>query len=72
MAIVTVLSYAYLGDFDGECDVDFVDYAIIGLAWSTKSGDAQWNLSCDISIPADNSIDMLDLAVVADNWLAGL
>ncbi|MHC4501003.1 MAG: right-handed parallel beta-helix repeat-containing protein, partial [Planctomycetota bacterium] len=27
-------SYAYLGDFDGECDVDFVDYAIIGLAWS--------------------------------------
>jgi len=62
-------SYAYIGDFDYDCDVDFHDFAILALPWLTEPGDAQWNPACDISIPADRSIDMLDLAVFADNWL---
>ena len=25
--------YRYLGDFDGECDIDFFDFAVLGDAW---------------------------------------
>jgi len=61
----------YIGDFDNQCDVDMADYAIFTLAWLTEDGDAEYNPDCDISIPADNSIDMLDLAVFVKYWLAG-
>jgi hypothetical protein len=64
-------SYAYIGDFDGQCDVDMVDYAILALACLTEDGNAGWNPDCDISIPADNSVNMLDLAVFFKYWLAG-
>jgi predicted outer membrane repeat protein len=64
-------AYAYIGDFDSQCDVDFVDYAMFTLAWLTEPGDAQWNPACDISVPADNHIDWSDLDVFANNWLAG-
>ena len=26
-------NYAYIGDFDYDCGVDFLDYAIFALAW---------------------------------------
>lgn len=65
-------SFAYIGDFDGECDVDFVDFAILALAWLTEPGQTGWNPDCDISIPADNSIDWRDLDILSNNWLAGL
>ncbi len=65
-------AWAYMGDFDGDCDVDFRDFAILGLAWWTEDGDAGWNPDCDISIPADKYIDWSDLGVFADNWPAGL
>jgi subtilisin family serine protease len=64
-------AYAYIGDFDGECDVDMVDFAILASAWLTEDGEAGWNPDCDISIPADNSVNMLDLAVFVEYWLAG-
>jgi len=62
----------YIGDFDGECDVDFADFAIFALAWWTEPGDAQWNPDCDISIPADNKVDWRDFKILCDNWLAGV
>lgn len=52
--------------------VSFADFAIFALAWVTEPGDAGWNPACDISDPNDNFIDMLDLDVLTDNWLAGL
>ena len=61
--------WVYIGDFDNQCDVDQVDFAIFALAWLTEPPDAQWNPGCDISIPADNSIDMLDLAVLVKHWI---
>jgi parallel beta-helix repeat protein len=64
-------AWAYIGDFDGECDVDFVDFAILALAWLTEPGQTGWNPDCDISISADSYINWDDLNVVADNWLAG-
>jgi hypothetical protein len=63
--------YAYAGDFDGECDMDFDDYAILTLAWLTVDGQPEYNPACDISIPADKFIDWRDLDVFGDNWLAG-
>jgi hypothetical protein len=65
-------NYAYMGDFDYNCTVDFVDLSIFGLAWTSQPGDFNWDFACNINIPADNVIDKLDLAAFADNWLAGI
>jgi parallel beta-helix repeat protein len=64
--------WRYLGDFDGECDVDLVDFAIFALAWLAEEGEGEYNPVCDISIPADDTIDMLDAEIVFRNWLAGV
>lgn len=64
-------SYAYYGDFGGECGVDIIDFAVLSSAWLTEDGDVGWNGDCDISIPADNSINILDLTVFIKHWLAG-
>jgi len=64
-------SYAYAGDFDGQCDVDYDDYAVLASAWLTADGQPYYNPVCDISVPADNYIDKADLRVLTTNWLAG-
>jgi hypothetical protein len=65
--LVTELSID--GDFDNDDDVDFEDFAVLANAWCSHEGDANWNSVCDIFIPSDDIIDMLDLAVFIDNWL---
>jgi hypothetical protein len=60
-----------VGDFDGDCDIDFADYVIYSLAWLAQPGDAHWNTLCDISVPADEFIDISDFALFSDYWLAG-
>jgi hypothetical protein len=57
------------GDFDSDGNVDMNDFAVLANAWRSHKSDAEWNSVCDISIPSDNTIDMLDLAVFSDNWL---
>jgi hypothetical protein len=64
-------NYAYMGDFDYNCRVNFADLSIFGSAWTSQPGDFNWDFACNINIPADNVIDRLDLAAFADNWLAG-
>jgi len=62
--------WVYLGDFDGQCDVDLVDFVIMSAAWlSDDTPTANWNQDCDL----DNSgvIDMGDLEMLGANWLAG-
>ncbi|MHC4498007.1 MAG: hypothetical protein ACYS21_02700, partial [Planctomycetota bacterium] len=59
-----------LGDFDEDGDVDLKDFAIFAAAWLSELGHAQWNPYYDIGIPADNSVDAFDLAVLVNNWLA--
>jgi hypothetical protein len=51
--------------------VDFEDFAYLALSWMKGDGPAGYDPNCDISIPSDNYIDWLDLAVLTDNWLAG-
>jgi len=65
-------NYAYMGDFDYNCKVDFGDFAILALAWLTGPEDTQWNPACDISIPNDSFINMLDLHLLIENWLSGI
>jgi subtilisin family serine protease len=62
-------NYAYMGDLDYNCNVDFDDFAILGLAWMTEPTYAQWNHLCDISNPVDNYIDWHDMAILSANWL---
>jgi len=65
-------TYASIGDFDGDCDVDLGDFGIFALAWLTEEGEGEYNPDCDISIPADDTIDMLDAEIVFRNWLEGV
>jgi len=58
------------GDFEPNGEVNFDDFAVMAAAWLTKDGQGRYNPACDISIPPDGSIDMLDLLVFVDNWLA--
>ncbi|MHC4737650.1 MAG: C10 family peptidase [Planctomycetota bacterium] len=58
------------GDIEPDCDVDFGDFAILGLAWLTVDGEPGYNSDCDISEPADDSIDWSDVKILTDNWLA--
>ncbi len=58
--------WVYIGDFDGQCDVDLVDFAIFALAWLTETGQPGYNPNCDISIPSDGIINKLDLEIFTD------
>lgn len=57
------------GDFDGDCDVDFADYAQLANAWSTQLGDAAWNAAVDIADPNAGVMDYRDLGLFAEKWL---
>jgi len=65
-------NYAYMGDFDYDCDVDFEDFGIFGSAWMSEARDEDWDRHCDISMPPDEYIDWRDLKLLCDNWLADI
>jgi len=56
------------GDFKPNAEVNFDDFTILAAAWLTVDGQARYNPACDIS--PDGSINMQDLLVFIDNWLA--
>lgn len=56
-------------DFDHNGTVDLADFAILAAAWQSTAQDPQWNAACDLSTPADNTIDLSDLAAYLDYWL---
>ncbi len=70
-ALTIVYQYhgPYNGNLNDDSDVDLQDYAIFAAAWRSQQGQSSWDDSCDISLPADNVIDVRDLAVLADHWL---
>jgi len=61
-------SYAYLGDFDGDCAVYYNDLRILANAWLTQPLDSFWNWQCDVYYPRNRRIDWFDYAIFADNW----
>jgi hypothetical protein len=58
---------AYYGDFDGDCDVEFMDYSILANCYLTDE------LLVDIApTPAgDGIVDANELAILCNNWLFG-
>lgn len=62
----------HVGDFDGDGDIDSADFAIFACSWHSQYGDDHWNPDCDISNPADDIIDALDLAVFVNNWQSSM
>jgi hypothetical protein len=68
--IIDVVGYVQPADFSGDGIVNFIDYSIFAAAYLSKPNDENWNQDCDIAQPADNIIDMLDLAWFVDEWLS--
>jgi|GEM_PF-2661486 len=67
--IVDMGAYELCGcasDFDGDCDVDFFDYAILANSWLEDDP------LRDIAPPPDGDgiVDIYDLDILCDNWLA--
>jgi len=60
-------SYAYFGDFDNQCDVDFDDLKEIASHWLQKEP------LFDIAPPpiGDGIVNFKDLAVLSEHWLEG-
>ena len=58
-----------LADLDENGIVDMLDLGVLANSWLATDTGSNWNPDCDISIPADDSIDGLDLAVFSGNWL---
>lgn len=68
--IIDVVGYVQPADFSGDGIVNFIDYSIFAAAYLSEPNDENWNQDCDIAQPADNIIDMLDLAWFVDEWLS--
>ncbi len=60
------------GSVPQDCTNDKIingnDLSALSSAWLSTPGQANWNSSCDVSGPADETINNKDLAVVAQVW----
>jgi len=60
------------GSVPQDCTNDKIingnDLSALSSAWLSTPGQANWNSSCDVSDPADETINNKDLAVVAQVW----
>lgn len=61
-----------IGDFEPDCDIDLKDFSILSIAWLCNPGDANWNPTCDISVPSDGTINIKDLVIFLNHWLSGI
>ncbi len=61
-------NYAYMGDFDYDCEVNFGDFAVLAQNWQLD------NPAIDIAPFAnpDGVIDFKELSVIAVHWLDGV
>ncbi len=66
-ASLSITSVFREGDLNGDGDVDLEDFAVMGSQWKQTPGVP----SADISTPADNFVDFLDLDVLVEQWLTG-
>ena len=69
---VSIVTAPTPGDVEPDGDIDLSDFAGMALSWQADSVDVNYNEHCDIdSAVGDGTIDILDLQVLAGNWLAG-
>jgi len=67
--VVGTVWYSPPGDFDADQDVDFYDFDILACQWLQAPGSPSADIAPETP---DGVVDALDLAVFAENWLAGL
>jgi len=61
--------YGYpTGDFNHDCSVDFLDYAVLAGEWLNETDPCDPNLMCDLHSPDYGVIDFRDFAVYAEDW----
>ena len=58
-----------IGDFDGDDDVDFADFAIFAAYW-LEADSSFWCGGTDLT--SDNQVGLDDLREFTENWLAGV
>jgi M6 family metalloprotease-like protein len=66
VAVVDMGAYERCGpraDFNGDCIVNFADFAIMGQEWLTSG------IKADIYKDGNNRVDLMDLAMLAEEWL---
>ena len=68
--IIDVVGFVEPADFYGDGIVDFFDHSIFAAAYTKGPDDEDWNQDCDISEPANDTIDMLDFAQFMVKWLS--
>ncbi len=64
-ASITVTSSG-AGDINGDGSVGLVDLALLGQAWGSSSGDANWNSAADLN--SDGTVNLIDLALLGQSW----
>ncbi|MHC4604626.1 MAG: hypothetical protein ACYS6W_15005, partial [Planctomycetota bacterium] len=64
----TYLSEFIAGNFDGDGDVDFVDFAIFGAYWA----EGECGECCGADLSCDAELDWSDVREFSANWLAGV
>ncbi len=63
--------FGRLGDCDGDCQVDSVDYGLLASAWLAEAGEGGYDERANIGRPHDDIVNGRDLAVMTEHWLAG-
>ncbi|MBN1982354.1 MAG: right-handed parallel beta-helix repeat-containing protein [Chitinivibrionales bacterium] len=54
-------------DFSRNGRIDLEDFAVLAAAWQTIPANLHWYVLCDLL--RDDSIDLYDLEILADDWL---
>ncbi len=66
---VWVFSTKLAGDYDHDCDVDMLDYAVLAEAWMLQNCDAS-NFYCQgADIDKMGSVNLADLLIFANHWM---
>jgi len=59
-----------IGDFDGDADVDLVDFAVFAARW-LQTDSSFWCGDGGTDLANDGNVDFNDLKQFAENWLSG-
>ena len=60
--------YYFKSDFNGDCEADSIDFAILGSQWFRPPRSPSADIAPEVP---DGFVDLLDLAVFSDQWLIG-
>lgn len=63
---ISIFENFLLGDVNGDCVVNVVDLALVGLAFSSTPSSSNWNPNTDVN--NDGVVNILDLTLVALNF----